>query len=274
MPITIPTTAIDDDSHLGRDQPCFKCSYNLRGLPLNGVCPECGLPVQDSLKGILLKYASAEYRSTLNSGLSLLLNAILVQIVLAIASFVAMLLIGPDRSVFLISHLLGLAVSAMSFIGYYRYTEGDPGYVGIEPPRNSRQIARAMVLVLAGISVINIFQQMLAKPIAQAVAGQPTIEVFALAIGLVGVAAMVVQFVAILKYTAWMADRIPDAFIRSRARRYVWLLPLITIVGAIALMIGPLIALILYWNLLDRLRKHVRSIDATGEVASLPKMAG
>jgi len=44
-------------------------------------------------------------------------------------------------------------------------------------------------------------------------------------------------------------------------------------IGAFFLLLGPLIALILYWNLLDRMRKHLIAIEKTGEPAQLPHMA-
>ena len=59
-----------------RSQPCVKCGYDLRGLPVKGVCPECGTSVEDSLRGLLLQFASAEYRGKLSRGLSLILNGI------------------------------------------------------------------------------------------------------------------------------------------------------------------------------------------------------
>lgn len=54
---------------------------------------------------------------------------------------------------------------------------------------------------------------------------------------------------------------------------YRWLLPVIYVVGAIVV-IGPLIALVMYWNLLDRVRKHLKSIEATGMPAELPGRLG
>ena len=31
------------------DTPCVNCRYNLRGLPGDGACPECGVPIRASL---------------------------------------------------------------------------------------------------------------------------------------------------------------------------------------------------------------------------------
>lgn len=50
--------AVPDSSHgeasalareLGGDIPCVRCMYNLRGLSVRGVCPECGAPVRATL---------------------------------------------------------------------------------------------------------------------------------------------------------------------------------------------------------------------------------
>lgn len=71
----------------------------------------------------------------------------------------------------------------------------------------------------------------------------------------------------------WLATRVPDYFIVKRTKTYMWLLPVLYIPGAALIGLGPLIALVLYWNLLDRLRKHVKSIIKHGGPARLKKMA-
>lgn len=43
--------------------PCRKCGYNLRTLPREGVCPECGLAVLDTIQG--LRATSHEIRKAL-----------------------------------------------------------------------------------------------------------------------------------------------------------------------------------------------------------------
>lgn len=54
-------------------RPCIRCSYDLHGLPLSGNCPECGVPVERSLRGDLLQFADETYRGTLLRGVSLIM---------------------------------------------------------------------------------------------------------------------------------------------------------------------------------------------------------
>jgi hypothetical protein len=49
------------DAYVATDVACKQCGYNLYTLALAGVCPECGTPVEHSLRGFLLKYASPEW---------------------------------------------------------------------------------------------------------------------------------------------------------------------------------------------------------------------
>lgn len=51
---------------------CVSCAYNLRGLGEKGKCPECGIPIERSLWGDLLKYADASWLRRLRIGLLLM----------------------------------------------------------------------------------------------------------------------------------------------------------------------------------------------------------
>lgn len=44
-----PANAALDADIVDTDRPCANCGYNLRGLGIDGVCPECGTPISFSL---------------------------------------------------------------------------------------------------------------------------------------------------------------------------------------------------------------------------------
>ena len=60
-------------------------------------------------------------------------------------------------------------------------------------------------------------------------------------------------------YLRWLAPRLPDDEVDAKARRLMWLGPLLVTVGAL-IVVGPLIAMVLYWNLLDRVRRNLKQI--------------
>ncbi len=62
---------------ISRDRPCPRCDYNLRGLSVGGVCPECGYPISAgrSSSGMFvdtLVDAPIRYLKQLTAGLALL----------------------------------------------------------------------------------------------------------------------------------------------------------------------------------------------------------
>ncbi|MBN2563280.1 MAG: hypothetical protein JXQ75_20360, partial [Phycisphaerae bacterium] len=75
---------------IDRDVPCKGCGYNLRGLSPAGNCPECNEPIDASLQA--LKERTIPLRPAemdrLNSGLVLLLAAILAELALFILAIV------------------------------------------------------------------------------------------------------------------------------------------------------------------------------------------
>lgn len=257
---------------LQTDQPCVKCSYNLRGLPIAGTCPECGALVSDSLRGFNLRFASPEYIAKVGRGLSFILNSILALVILMVLNIgAAVATRGGSPELMLALQFGQILITAAGLAGYWWYTEPDPGYTGIEKPNSARQIVRiavciqAVALLMSTVVVIIGFSGgggggggSAATPGGAAMA---VLGLFTIAFVVLNLIAYVVQFVGTMRYTAWMFSRVPDADLAKKAKMYVWLLPLIYVVGMIVL-VGPLIALVMYWNLLDKLRKHVKSIAA------------
>lgn len=59
------------------DIPCINCSYNLRGLIPELSCPECGIPICESLRGDLLRFSDPRLIRRLQLGVALKLCQIL-----------------------------------------------------------------------------------------------------------------------------------------------------------------------------------------------------
>ena len=254
--------------------PCFKCAYDLRGLQLDGKCPECGELVAHSLRGTLLQFADKEYIAQITSGVSLVLNAILLMVIAMVLGVAASAIgaasgVAPG-SIQLVVSVMTFGIAIMSCVGYFKFATPDPGFTGTEYPDTARKIIRFVVVLQIAIAVIQFVTGMLSMAaIGSGAGGFGSILILgALVLGLGSLVAWVVLIISVMNYLHWLAKRIPDAHIERRSKMYRWLLPVIYVVGALVV-IGPLIALVMYWNLLDRLRKHLKSIQSVGVPATL-----
>ena len=260
-------------------QSCIQCGYNLQGLPVSGLCPECGTALEKSLRGVLLEYSSEEYLHKLHSGLSLIVNAILLTVVWTIAYFLmALWLSGGTASALWILGLAAWFPAIMSFVGYWKFSEPDPGYAGREDTESARKLLRNAVLVEAACMVLLLFFSLLhatppwlrTTPGTGAGAGASSlVDLVKILLNIVSWGAILAQFFGMMRYTRWLARRVPDAYIEQRTKTYMWLLPLLSTVGLLLVGLGLFIAVILYWSLLDRMRKHLRALEWTGHPANL-----
>lgn len=245
---------------------CVGCGYSLEGLPFDGRCPECGFPVARSLVGFRLEYASPEYLRSLQSGLRLILNGILAQIILAMVSFALAISVSVNASgaplpawFQLATNGADLALSFVMVLGYWRFTRPDMGYRGTENTAAPRRVVRAASCTRAGSEVVGFVFGLGAAMMGYAIVGRtvPLILGVTVLLGLVGLVAWAALFFGMMRYVRWLSGRVPDPAIGSKTDTYMWLLPVLTIVGAFVL-VGPLIALVLYWNLLDKMLGHVK----------------
>lgn len=238
---------------------CYRCGYALTGLPVDGACPECATDVALSLREPWLSNTSNEYLKTIKRGLSFVLNGILLQIVFFILTAISSVAFafGAVALVPLFA-LSQLGISILILAGYWLYTQPDPGQMAFEASDSARKIVRWVVAIQAATSLAGFLLLAVAGFMHGPIADM--LDVIEGILYLIGSAVWLLQFFAVMRYTRWLAARVPDKKMIRHTRLYMWLLPVIAIVGAIALMLGPLIALILYWNLLHRLRLHLKRI--------------
>lgn len=271
VPPVLPQLGIDaPDGEFARpqavtdDRPCVKCSYNLRGLPGAGVCPECGTLVERSFHGDLLRYASPEYVAKLHRGVFFVQMGIIVSVLLITASLI-FAVFGSIPGSALISQVVGLLPAVLSVYGWWLLSEADPGQLSSHKGERPRKLIRAAVIANCVITlitlVLNILGSMGAAP-GTVTGTRGAVHVFTFVMGIVGLAATLVQFFASMLYIAWIGPRLPSLRVVKRARTMLWLGPLLYTVGLLLFGLGPLIALILYYNLLEWIRKDLRSIRA------------
>lgn len=245
-------------------QPCIRCSYDLHGLPLAGNCPECGVPVERSLRGDLLQFADETYRAILLRGVSLIMFGILAQVVLFILAMFAGMIGSPGLG-FMFS-VISLAATATSLYGYFLYASPDPGQMSNNRGEKPRQILRVAIVVSAVASIAQIALGGLALTMGptpgQVGAAQGVMMLSAVA-GLAGSVAWIVQFFAAMLYTKWLAPRIPSPRVLKRASLLIWLGPVLLLLSCLA--IPGLVALIMYYNMFSWIRKALITIRDEGE---------
>ncbi|MBN1341987.1 MAG: hypothetical protein JXQ73_04865 [Phycisphaerae bacterium] len=78
MPTTLPCTS----GVIERNVSCVFCDYNLRGLPADGRCPECGRQIADSTKSDLLSLAHPRWVKRIRIGAAFMLVGLVLMALL------------------------------------------------------------------------------------------------------------------------------------------------------------------------------------------------
>jgi hypothetical protein len=272
-----PEHAAAEGPVLTFDAWCNSCGYNLAGLPTAGLCPECGAPVEQSLKGDLLENASPAHVETLRKGVSLVLNGLLVSVVvnvLAIPVGIVMMQYGAYWPTHLMN-MVGLLVSGVILWGWWMFSKLDPAYTGRHDASKSRAWLRILLFVHVGFSLAGLL-------LAYVAAGQEvetTVDVLALAV-------WAAKFFLEMSYVRWLAPRLPNERVAKRAKLLMWLgpvlysakwslwfAPLPFALLAVFFGLGPLIALIFYWNLLNWVRNDLKAIQERQTLEALAAAA-
>ncbi|MFM9957968.1 MAG: hypothetical protein ACKVZJ_07815 [Phycisphaerales bacterium] len=270
---------------------CITCSYELMGLPTTGVCPECGTGVALSLRDNLLVNSSPTYLATIHKGVFLIQTGIIVMIV----GFILMMIVGFSATIFgaarpgggaggfnpaTVALVIMAGIAALTIIptliglfGWYKFSEPDPRASELDRGEKPRRIVRTTVIV----EVILVIASQVTSVSLQVMSGWGTgpgvgigLTILLVALTVSYYIAIAVRFFASMLYIRWLAPRVPNEKAFNRAKQFMWLGPLLCTVGALACYIGPLVALVLYYNLLDWMRLDIKRIRAVAEARMNP----
>jgi len=222
---------------------CVGCGYDLRSLPVDGPCPECGRAIAESLGGRRLAAADARWlarlaigQSMVDRGLHLALISFgvmpLIAIGFGVLLFYGSFIAATVEIIFPVLLVVLLIGTGLVWFGAMLVTAPDPSESGEEPPQSARRLARwglgasivccLLAFLVTTLSVLPVTPRFFARFVLQ----------------LLAVVSVTVGITALLNCLAARGSRIPDHELARRTRRIArilrWALPAFLIAMVIA----------------------------------------
>jgi hypothetical protein len=190
------------------DNPCRKCQYNLRGLPVAGLCPECGTPIGLSIRGDLIRFSDPVWVNRLAWAAKLLLISLYAT---AAFFFIGVGVLRLTRRLDpLINACLYVAVNSIGYYATWILTTPDPSGLGEESYGTARRLARVAIFTALFNHILIYIQRVSAFPpvVNQSV---DIIKSSLWCFSVVGV-------VATMEFIRGLMFRIPDDALADRAK--------------------------------------------------------
>ncbi|MFH0983023.1 MAG: hypothetical protein V2A79_16005 [Planctomycetota bacterium] len=140
--------------------PCAACGYNLRGLTLVKVCPECGSPITRSVFGNQLRYSEPGWVEKLRRGAALLRWSIVASILLGLVAVAVAAIFrkatggGGLRYFQVFPFLVVLVPAVMGLAGAFLITAQEPRIALTEDPVTLGKVVRYCALAFFGGEVL------------------------------------------------------------------------------------------------------------------------
>jgi len=176
------------------DLTCVHCSYNLRTLRFDAACPECGMPVFNSLGVDELRFCDPRWLGRLRRGINIVLISVLASIVVGALGGLFAVIAGlggvPSTTLRLILALPSISGYALVLIGAFYITSPKPDEPAGERTNRIGGIMRGLFLISFALTVVSVS---IVNPFAMLTGGSISRWSFSLAMAqslLYGVAAI------------------------------------------------------------------------------------
>ncbi|MHC5023866.1 MAG: hypothetical protein ACYTGG_08130 [Planctomycetota bacterium] len=237
----MPESAPIDEPAPDTTLACVDCGYDLRGLPEDGHCPECGTPIARSVGGDRLEYANPAWLARLIAGQALVVwgtglpaTILIVWIIIGtglgiIAGISQVTGIGTGSTLTVLERVVHWCVTGGVVLGLILALLGALLLTGQDPRqqlREKRWSTRAMMRWGLGGTIVAILAR---ETTRSALTGQP--QVLA-SIGLLVAAGLLstVAAVSLLRHLARLAGRVPDQALQEKTVKTAnvirWALPI------------------------------------------------
>jgi hypothetical protein len=254
------TPPSDDEAALVHlDVGCAGCGYGLIGESYAGACPRCDVPVRRTVLPTDLILADARHLRRLRRGLTLVLAGILGQIVVGVGLVVSQAILsgvvpGLTPPMWEAIHAVGGVVVALVVAqGWWLFTEQDAERRYMVAGRTSAgMVRRAVFAHTVFVAIVLLGQWLAVLPALHQWHAGLVLTVRASGVG--ALVTLVVQFFGVMAYLGHAARGLRDARLTRLVRTRTWSCALWSTVGILLVGLGPLVALILYYNTIAAVR--------------------
>ncbi len=247
------------------DLACAACGYGLLGEPVDASCPQCEAPINLTVRPGDLLLASDHFLRRLRFGMQLVLGGILGQVVVTVAIVVGQVVLASPGGVVsapvweAVSAAAGVVVAIVIAQGWFIVTEPDSGGRFLSAARTDGAVVRRAVFAHAVFVGTTLLGQWLAV-LPALVPHQASIGLVVGGAGLGAFITLCVQFFAVMAYLGHIARGTRDKALARLVRTRTWSCPVWATVGLLLFGLGPLIALVLYYNTIAAIRTRLGRI--------------
>jgi hypothetical protein len=242
---------------------CIRCGREITGMNAAQRCAVCKTPVDLSIRELRLWQTTPGYLRSVRRGVRMILGAMIVIVGGAVLLIVGTVVAGAAQwtnSDFVGWGIIATVVGSLVLwlLGCWRLTTPDPTEVALGVTKVLRRGVRALVWPLAGIPLLFMLGFALADLLAEPTRTEVMrwIEVSS---GRVWCVILIVQLALVLRYTRWLATRVPNLELIRKCRRNAWLLPLLAIAGFFNSLLG-LAAVIMFYAALLKMHQSLGDV--------------